>query len=146
MIEYVDRLLAHWAQEFSVRDAGLSLGYQPGWCSPAITEVGVGSARVVTARGTASRPTMARAGVGRVAERVNQAVEKLPEHLKATIKMHYLERPELIASKKADNLKISLRTFHKYIHRAHEVISADLPDSYVHWRIRESVARAAAVR
>lgn len=136
MIEYVDRLLVHWAQEFSVRDGGISLGYTPGWSGGALAEVGGNPDRAVTARGTASRPTRARAGVGKVAERVNQSIEQLPEHLKKAIYMNYFEASGLKVSAKAESLGVSLRTFHNYIHRAHHQISDDLPATYVHWRLK----------
>ncbi|MCB1699704.1 MAG: hypothetical protein KDI14_02540 [Halioglobus sp.] len=135
MIEYVDRLLAHWAQEFSVRDAGVSLGYGQGWSGAALAEVSGSSGGAVTARGVASRPTSARSGVGKVAERVNQAVERLPEHLQKGVRVHYLEHPAAKVFFKAQLLGCSSRTFHRVIHMAHEQISSDLPDSYVYWRL-----------
>lgn len=136
MIEYVDRLLVHWAQEFSVRDGGISLGYSPGWSGGALAEVSGNPDRAVTARGVASRPTRARTGVGKVAERVNQSVEALPEHLRKAVYTNYFESSGLKVNLKAKKLGVSRRCFYNYIDRAHELISRDLPDTYVHWRLK----------
>ena len=136
MISYVDRLLVHWAQEFSVKDQGVSLGMAFGWSPGIQAAVSADSELGVTARGVASRPTSARAGVSRVAERINTAVESLPTQLQEVVRLHYLECPGLSGAEKADILRCSLRSFHNYIHRAHEQISAALPDSYVQWSLK----------
>lgn len=140
MIEYVDRLLVHWAQEFSVRDRGVSLGYGRSWSGGALMEVSGDPDRPVTARAVASRPTAARSGVGKVAERVNQAVEQLPEHLQKAVRIHYLEWPAAKVEQKAKILGVSNRSFHNYMHRAHIIISLNLPDSYVTWRLKSPQA------
>ncbi len=136
MIDYVDRLLVHWAQEFSVRDGGMALGYQAGWISGATTRVGGGTGGKLTARGTASKRTAARSGVGKVAERVNQAVERLPAHLEKAIRQRYVDGPGLSVSQNAVILGVTTRTFHRYIHSAHEALSNDLPTSFVHWQLK----------
>lgn len=140
MIDYVDRLLVHWAQEFSVRDGGLALGYQSGWIQGVGVQVGGSTRARLTARATASKPTPARAGVGRIAERVNQAVERLPEHLEKAIRLKYLERPGLSGAQNARILGVPTSTFHRYIHRAHELLSDDMPTSFVHWSLKHSQA------
>ncbi len=119
-----------------MRDSGISLGYAPGWFGGAMAGVGGVSTRAVTAHGVASRPTTARAGVGRVAERVNQSIELLPEHLREVIYTNYFDSSELKVNLKAKKLGVSASTFHRYMHKAHQQISSDLPDSYALWSLR----------
>lgn len=134
MIDYVDRLLKHWAQEMSVHRPGVNLGYCPGWFG-VVTEGGR-SARPLTARGVATRSGPVVTGLGKVAERVNQAVERLPEYLQETISVFYIEASVLTYLQKAERLGCSVKTLYKHIHRAHELLSDDLPDSYVNFSSR----------
>lgn len=130
MIEYVNQLLKHWALEHSVDRSSHDLGYRSTW----IKELsGQKSSGRVTARGTATRPTQARAGVGKVAERVDLAVSRLPEHLKLVVDLHYRDS-SMTSDEKARYLGCSVNTVYKHIHKSHELLSVDLPDSYARWR------------
>jgi DNA-directed RNA polymerase specialized sigma24 family protein len=129
MIDYVDRLLKHWAQEMSVNRSGVYLGYGNGW-GGTFTEGDAASTGLLTARGTASRSGPARNDLGKVAERVNQAVERLPEALQEVVSVQYLECPSLTAREKSLKLGCGVATLYNNIHRAHELLSDDLPDSY----------------
>lgn len=132
MIDYVDRLLRHWAQEMSVHRPGVNLGYGNGW-SGAFTEGVKGSTRELTARGTATRSGPVRTDIGKVAERVNQAVERLPANLQEVVNVYYLEYSSATREQKAEVLSCSVKTLYSNIHKAHENISADLPDAYVNF-------------
>lgn len=136
VIDYVDRLLKHWAQEMNTANSSVSLGYRSGWMSGAISEGGGVRVKALTARGTATRPGPRVHDIGRVAERVDLAVNALPEHLKRVVQVHYLERPGDTIVSKAMAVGCSRKTFYKNIHRAQNELKDDLPDSYVNFTVR----------
>ena len=139
MIDYVDKLLKHWAQEMSVTHTTAGLGVRSAWVDMGKN---VGSCDLVrskahgryTATGVATRPSRLRGGVGKVAERLDRAVEALPEHLKLVVEVQYRHNFNT-PREKALFLKCSVKIFYKHIHRAHELISVDLPDSYANWSL-----------
>lgn len=118
----------------------VGLGYRAGWGGGVLTEGGQ-TTRQLTARGVASPPTPARGGIGKVAERVNRAVEALPGDLQRVVRLHYCEAPWASGAEKADVLGVSLRSFHRYVHRSHEAISGYLPESFVGWSPKYPQAR-----
>jgi hypothetical protein len=133
MIEYVDKLLRHWAQEMSVSRADVNLGYGRAWGGGMMELVGSGGSARLTARATATRSGPVVGGIGKVAERVDQAVERLPADLQEIVNLHYLEYPSASVVEKAQMLGCGKRTFYDNIHRAHKYISNDLPDTYVNF-------------
>jgi DNA-directed RNA polymerase specialized sigma24 family protein len=68
--------------------------------------------------------------IGVIAERVSQAVGRLPKDLQRVIEVQYLSNSAITREQKAEQLGCSTKTFYKHIHRAHEQLSDDLPDSY----------------
>ncbi len=134
MIDYVDRVLRHWAQEMSVHRPGVNLGYGNAWRGGMFAEGVQVRNRRLTARGTASRTGPVLTDIGKVAERVNQAVERLPKALQEVVNVQYLEYSGYTKAQKADVLGCSEKTLYANIHRAHELLSADLPDAYAKFR------------
>lgn len=137
MIVYVDRLLVHWAQELSVRGVSVNLGYRPGWSGAALIDAGRKTSRKLTARGSATLSSKSSATVGKVAERVNQSVERLPCHLQKIVRVHYLDGPWLSSAQKSDVIGISVRKYYRDLHAAHAEIGDELPDSYANWKLRK---------
>lgn len=130
MIDYVDTWLQHWAQEMRVPVAGEHLGFRSTWPSGAVP-VGSESGRArLTARGSSSRSGPKRTGLGRFAERVNQAIDRLPGREQEILRGYYLTHDALTVEQKAHALGCSAKTMYKFINRAHAALSADLPDTY----------------
>lgn len=139
MIEYVDKLLKHWAQEMQADQVpGSDLGYpRSSWPfegRPRDDQDGRVWSRPEreTAQGTQSRRAPRRGGVGKVAETVDAAVVQLEHDLMVVVVVHY-RQPDKTAREKAEFIGISNKTFWKRIHKAHVALSAGLPDSYSHW-------------
>jgi hypothetical protein len=133
MIEYVDKVLKHWAQEMSVTHAAVKLGYGRAWGSGLMELVGSSGSGRLTARGTATRSGPVVGRLSKVAERVNQAIEGLPEDLQEIIILHYLDYPSASVVEKAQMLGCGRRTFYDNIHRAHRFLSDALPETYVNF-------------
>jgi hypothetical protein len=135
MIEYVDKVLKHWAQEMSVSRAHVNLGYCRGrvWGSGMMELVSNSGSGRLTARGTATRSGPVVGRISKVAERVNQAIERLPEDLQEIINLHYLDYPSASVVEKAQMLGCSRKTFYENIHRGHRFLSDDLPDTYANF-------------
>lgn len=131
MIDYVNNLLKHWAQEMSVHRPGGHLGYGGAWMGGAVDKPSSHvRIRPLTARGVASPRGAVNTKIGVIAEQVHQAVARLPEELQTVIHVQYLDSSAVTRELKAEALGCSTKTLYKHIHRAHELLSDDLPDSY----------------
>lgn len=127
----MNNVLKHWAQEMNFHRPGSNLGYGSSWVGGAVDKPSSHfRVRPLTARGVASPPGLVNTKIGVIAERVQQAVSRLPESLQTVIHVQYLDQSAVTYELKAEKLGCSAKTLYKHIHKAHELLSEDLPDSY----------------
>jgi DNA-directed RNA polymerase specialized sigma24 family protein len=135
MIDYIDRLLQHWAQELAAESTGRGFGAGSSWPfhgkpidDEERAEFWVKHDRL-TAHGKQSRAGAPSSGLGQIAEAVDRAVQDLPGQQRRAIYMHY-RYPGRTVEEKASFLGCNRANFWRLINRAHIRISNYLPDSY----------------
>lgn len=135
MIDYIDRLLQHWAQELAVESTGRGFGGGSSWSFHGKPMDDDERAHFwikhdrLTAHGKQSRKGAPGGGLGPIAERVHAAVQDLPSQQRRAVYMHY-RYPGRTADEKAQFLGCNKGNFWKLINKAHTRLSDCLPDSY----------------